>query len=145
MSKVEELISQLDGSDEEWDAIKWLRENVSNELPIHLLKAYPKTTQWKKRESLVYHSMRYARESQPAKDLGMLALKDRSKMVRYRACMLLAYSLDQSLLPNLLELKKDFPENTMEDLLATIDAIQSQNHHYFVDRDHSGKIKLNIG
>ena len=29
---------------------------------------------------------------------------------------------------------------TVEDALAAIDAIESRNHHYFVDRDHSGRV-----
>ena len=31
-----------------------------------------------------------------------------------------------------------------EDVKAAIDAIKHKNHNYYVDRDHSGKVTLNV-
>jgi hypothetical protein len=51
--------------------------------------------------------------------------------------MLLAYSLRRDLLSELRE--------QLNDLEAAIDAIETGNANYFVDRDHSGKMTLTIG
>jgi hypothetical protein len=90
--------------------------------------------------------MRYARESDDAVALGRDALHDRSKVVRYRACMLLAYSLRRDALPELREVLQSLEGKAgHEDVEAAIDAITRQNHHYFIDRVHSGKVTLTIG
>ena len=70
---------------------------------------------------------------------------DKAKGVRYRGAMLLAYSLRKDVLPQLraaLETLADGPG--AGDLAAAIDAIENENHNYFVDRTHSGKIMLTI-
>ena len=60
--------------------------------------------------------------------------------------MLLAYSLRKELLPFLEEeLARAKDEETREDILAAMDAIVEQNHNYFVDSEHTGKLKLNVG
>ena len=89
--------------------------------------------------------MRYARESDEAVSLGVEALRDRAKNVRYRACMLLAYSLHRSVLQSLRDALND-PKlaTSKEDMEAAIDAIEEQNSNYFVDRKHTGNITLNI-
>jgi hypothetical protein len=59
--------------------------------------------------------------------------------------MLLAYSLRRELLPFLeQELASSADEKTRGDIEAAMDAIAEQNQHYFADRDHSGKVTLNI-
>ena len=140
------LIDRLDGSgtNEEWTAATELRVKFGGALPIHLLQHYKTTNKWAARSSLLYHSTRYAKESDAAIQLALLAVKDKSKAVRYRACLLLAYSQRKDLLPLLLQMVDDVPSETKGDLMAAVDAIQSENHHYFVDRDHSGLTKLNI-
>ena len=77
--------------------------------------------------------------------LGVEALADRSRVVRYRACMLLAYSLERSVLPSLKESENSTSqEETLLDIRAAIDAIENQNSDYFVDRNHSGKKFLRV-
>ena len=58
--------------------------------------------------------------------------------------MLLAYSLRADLLEELKSLITD-GASSQDDLLAAIDAIEHQNHHYFADRTHSGMVRMNIG
>jgi hypothetical protein len=58
--------------------------------------------------------------------------------------MLLACSQRKALLPRLRDLLPGVVEDTKADLLAAIDAIESQNQDYFVDRDHSGLTTLTI-
>src|SRR5262245_35484070 len=105
----------------------------------HLLEAYRTFRKSQGRVSLVFHAIRYARTSEEAFRLGVEALSDKATLVRYRACGLLAYSLRPDAIPHLKSLLTHPDERTVEDAKAAIDAIESRNHHYFVDRDHSGR------
>jgi hypothetical protein len=141
------LLARLDGSGskDEWEAVSALR-TLGSGTPALLLQHYRVARKWQARSSCVYHAMRYARESEDAVTLGREALHDRSGPVRYRACMLLAYSLRRDLLNELREqLMTAGPRSDRDDLEAAIDAIENGNANYFVDRDHSGKMTLTIG
>ena len=133
-------VRQLDttrSSDEEaaWSVLRPLGSEV---VPL-LLEAFPSFRTWQGRTALVFHTIRYARESEHAFQIGLLGCRDRSYMVRYRACGLLAYSLRADALPHLEPLLNHRDRRTVEDASAAVDAIRSRNHHYFVDRDHSGR------
>ncbi|RLA51908.1 MAG: hypothetical protein DRR42_09050 [Gammaproteobacteria bacterium] len=145
--QIERLLDSLDGSgsDSEWTAADELREALGSDLPAYLFSRYLVARRSAIRSSCVYHAMRYARESENALELGVAAIQDNSKVVRYRGCMLLAYSLQKHTLPKLRALIDSIHANSRNDLLAAIDAIESQNHHYFIDRDHTGDMNLNIG
>ena len=82
-----------------------------------------------------------ARDGEAAFRLGLRALGDRSYMVRYRACMVLAYSLRPAAFPALEALRSHADARTREDAERAIDAFVHRNHHYFVDRDHSGQTR----
>jgi hypothetical protein len=118
-----------------WQELKVLGADV---VP-YLADAFFKTRTWQGRVALVYHCIRFARESDSAFDLGLRGLQDRSYMVRYRACGLLAYSLRQDALPHLQSLLAHGDKRTIEDATAAIAAVTSQNHHRFVDRSNSGR------
>ena len=109
-----------------------------------LLFLYSQERLWKRRDEVVYGAIWAARDSDEAVILGVTALSDRARHVRYHACLLLAYSLRTDLLPVLRERLLTIAASNRDDLAAAIDAIESQNHHYFVDRDHSGMITLNL-
>ncbi len=143
---IEQLLDRLDGSgsDNEWSAVDELRTTLGRDLPTHLLERFRTARKWAVRSSYVYHAVRYAKESQDAVELGKAAIKDKSKVVRYRGCMLLAYSLRSDILPELHRMAAEVPGDSCDDVLAVIDAIENQNHHYFVDRDHSDQMTLNI-
>jgi len=147
MHHVEQLLDKLDGrgSDEEWEAVYKLREALGDSFPSYLLPRYRAARRAGERSSCVYHSIRYARESADAVELGRLAIQDRSKVVRHEGCLLLAYSLRKDVVPDLKAALEMADGETHADLAAAIDAIEHQNHNYFVDREHSGKITLNIG
>ena len=144
---LDDLLERLDGSgsDSEYEAIEQLHKQ-GHRLPALLLAKYKTTRKWGARSSCVYHAIRYARKSDEAIELGFLALSDKSKVVRYRACMLLAYSLEEGLLERLRLLvdSATLDEETRNDLKAAIDAIEHQNSDFFVDREHSGKVSLRI-
>jgi hypothetical protein len=141
------LLARLDGSgsDQEWQAIDRLHSELGVKLPTLLLSMFDRAKRWQVRSSCVYHATKYARQSEAARVLALKGAKDRSAVVRYRGCVALAYSLDESLLPELRELAADVQNPSRTDILAVIDAIEHRNHNYFVDRKHTGDITLNIG
>ena len=118
-----------------WSELKPLGESV---VP-YLAEFYPHAHKWQGRVSLIFHSIRYARTSPVAFHLALRALEDRSTLVRYRACALLAYSLRRDALPSLAKLLSHKDARTRADAHAAIDAIEQQNHHFFIDRRHSGR------
>jgi hypothetical protein len=77
--------------------------------------------------------------------LGYAAIVDKAKGVRYRGAMLLAYSLRKDALSPLRSALDTLAGGPgADDLAAAIDAIENENHNYFVDRTHSGKVMLTI-
>ena len=118
-----------------WQELKTLGADV---VPL-LAEAFPKTRKWQGRVAIVFHCVRFARGNRAACDLGLSALRDKSYMVRYRACGLLAYALDDAALPALNSLLAHADSRTIEDAAAAIAAIEAQNHHLFIDRAGSGR------
>ena len=138
-----DLVKHIDGtgSDVEYGVINELRKKLGNRLPSLLFEKYKSSKQWKIRRSCVYHSIRYARESDDAVRLGIVAIEDKSKVVRYRACMLLAYALKKETIFSLKQAEKKFlDKESLDNFSAAIDAIENQNSNFFVDRGHSGRI-----
>lgn len=138
--EIREAVSKLEttyvqAEDEAWSELRPLGVAV---IP-YLLEAYPIFSKWQGRVSLVFHSIRYARISEEAFQLGLIATRDRATLVRYRACGLLAYSLRSDALEPLRALLSHRDEKTVDDATAAIDAIENQNHHFFVDRNHTGR------
>ena len=139
-AEIRERVRRLDttSSREEEEAWNSLRDLGAVVAP-YLAEAYPSFRKWQGRASLVFHSIRYARVSDEAFRLGLDALADKATVVRYRACGLLAYSQRSEALPNLKALVGHHDSRTAQDARAAIDAITRRNHHYFVDRNHSGR------
>lgn len=120
-----------------WAALRPLGE----ELAPYLHEAYGRFRKWQGRTSLVYHSVQFARASEDAFALGVTALADRSYMVRYRACALLAYSLRHNALP-LLEARLDDPHPLVaRSALAACNAIRAQDQNLFADWSLSGQTR----
>jgi len=138
--EIRALVLRLDTTsareeEEVWAQLRGLGATVAP----YLLDAYRTFRKSKGRVSLVFHSIRYARTSNDAFRLGIEALSDKATLVRYRACGLLAYSQRPDAIPHLRSLLAHSDARTVEDAKAAIDAISNRNHHYFVDRDHSGR------
>lgn len=145
MTKISKLLDAIDGagSDGEKNAIKTL--SSITDLPSILLERYKVAKKWQIRVACVYYAIKYAKSSNDAILLGELAISDRSYVVRYRGCMLLAYAQHKEALGILKAKLSTKPDQaTVSDLEAAIDAIENNNHHYFVDRKHTGKMFLNI-
>lgn len=142
---IKQLVKALDtaASSEEERAWTVLAPFGAQVVP-HLSSAYAGFRTWQGRASLVYHCLPYARTNDIAFRLGLAAATDRAKVVRYRAISLLAYAQRPEALPLLKTLLAHPSEETVADAAAAIDAIESRNHHYFHDRDHSGMLTWNV-
>jgi hypothetical protein len=121
--------------DEAWDALRPLGPVV---VP-YLVDAYPTARRAEARTALVYHCIRYARTSEEAFQLGLLALNDRARPVRHRACGLLAYSLRHDALPALRLAAQHQDIDTATEARAAIRAIEGHDHHLYIDRSGSGR------
>jgi hypothetical protein len=109
-----------------------------------LARAYATTGRWQGRAALVVAAMFHARHSDAAVALGVQALGDRSTVVRYRGCGLLAYAGRDDALPALHALARHPDERTRADAAAAVVAIETRNHHRFVDRAGVGGITWNV-
>jgi hypothetical protein len=144
--QIREFVARFDTADtleheKIWEQLRPVGEAV---VPI-FLEAYPQMKKWQGRASLLYHATKFARKSDDAFKLGLLAINDRSRAVRYRGLGLLAYSLNPEALPYLEAVLRRQDQNIEEDVRAAIDAIEHLNHHYFIDRDHTGQIFWEVG
>ncbi|WP_440904827.1 hypothetical protein ACMZOO_00925 [Catenovulum sp. SX2] len=142
-SEIEEKLKLLDGrgTDSEYAAVNKL-SSLGDKFPELMLQKYRCSKKWGERASCVYHSIKYAKSSHYAFQLGIEALRDKSKHVRYRACMLLAIAQNHEAVGHLEQVLNN--SDSINDVKAAIDAITNNNHHLFVDREHTGKIKLNV-
>lgn len=116
-----------------------LREHDIDLMP-YFRRAYSRFKTSSGRRSLVFYATRHARISEDAFQLGLAALKDRSWMVRDRACGLLAYSLRKDALVLLDDAMIDARPEVRAAAQAASKAIRAQNHHLFADRSGSGSI-----
>jgi hypothetical protein len=137
--QIRELVKKLDTTSALDQEAAWtLLRPLGIDVVPFLADAFDSTKKAQGRVALVFHAIRFARISQTAFELGIRALKDKATLVRYRACGICAYSLRADAIPYLNELLKHADAKTVEDAIAAIDAIKRRNHHYFIDRSHSG-------
>jgi hypothetical protein len=142
-SEIEAALAALDGrgSDAEFDAARRLAA-LGDRFPALLREKYKGSRNLGERASCVYHATKFAKVNAAAYQLGIEALHDKSKVVRYRACLLLAVAQRREAIPLLKALVTS--DSSREDALAAIDALEHGNQHFFVDREHSGKVTLNV-
>ncbi|GHU80063.1 hypothetical protein FACS1894191_4390 [Clostridia bacterium] len=138
--EIRDIVSQLESKnslerEQVWAKLRPLEDAV---VP-YLLDGYQAMKMYEGRNACVYYSMRYSRISETAFQLGILALNDRAALVRHHACELLAYSLKEAAIPYLEKLLTHKNNKTVADATAAIDSIKQKNHHFFIDRNHSGQ------
>jgi len=138
-NQIKELVRQLDTRQSAQEESAWERLRPLGASVVPYLAALYPEMKLEGRRSAVFHAIRHARTTEAAFQLGLAALNDRASIVRYRACCILAYSLRADAIPHLEKLRSHKDQKTVEDAMAAIDAIKCQNHHYFVDRGHSGR------
>jgi len=103
-----------------------------------LVESFPQVRYYQGRASILFWLTRYARDRQDVVNLAMSALEDRSYLVREAACSVLAYSLRPDAISYLAALEKSKDAKTRADAAAAVDAISHKNHHYYLDRGHTG-------
>jgi hypothetical protein len=141
---IDALIACLDGtgSATERQAINELRETRGSIASV-MREAYERSTSAKTRSSCLFYAISDARNDPAAVGLATLALSDRSKIVRYRALMLLAFAQSDEAKEVVALFVARRPEDA--DGAAALDALVRGNADYFVDRRHTGNIKLVVG
>ena len=145
---IEGLLSRIDGtaSEDDYAARKELAAlNLGSVLPTYLLPKFRREKHRTAREECLRLSLRCARDSEDAFLMALEGLKDRSWVVVHMACVLLAFSLRKDALPALRDLERSGrSDKHRERARRAIDAIENQNHNYFIDTEHTGKAFLSI-
>lgn len=145
---VYQVLKRVDGSGSESDRAA-RREldalDLGAELPRYLLEKFRSEKKRVAREECLRLSMRYARESEDAFRMAIEGLNDRSWVVAHMACILLSFSLRKDALPALREVERSGrTEKHRDRARRAIDAIEHQNHNYFIDTKHTGKAFLSL-
>ncbi len=138
---VDELVAALDQkrqTDLGAAESRLFKEHGLEALVPGFVAAYPRIRNAAGRNSILFWLARFARKHPEIVALAMSALNDLAYLPRMQACGILAYSLRRDAIPHLGQLLKHRDQKTRDDAAAAIDAIQHQNHHYWLDRDHSG-------
>lgn len=104
-------------------------------LPL-LIVACRSLRSWKARKTLLFYLLPHAREYPAMVDLALDLIHDRARMVREEALGILAYSLERRALDALKQNLAHPDPDTRASVVAAIDAIEHQDHHRFLDRDH---------
>ena len=126
--KLQKYLAYLDGRSpgSEYQAIAKLEEQGAD-IPKLLTKRYKVSRRWSDRALCIFHCIEYAKSNDVAYQLGIMALQDRSRTVRRRACALLSVAQNQEAIEHLEKLLLD--ETLQGDALAAINALSkpSQN------------------
>jgi hypothetical protein len=140
------VLSRLDSSDQaERDAAWGEVGRHGAAADAHLIEYFGRARKWQTRAAILHHLVGRARQDERVRELGRKALNDRSRVVRYRACAIAAYALRPDAVPALQALFNHPDRQTAEDARAACDAIAHQNHHYYVDRHHTGQMFWAVG
>jgi HEAT repeat protein len=135
------LVASFDTKDNAAREASWQQLRVLGERVLPFFEEFfQRAKKLEARRNIAFHCIGYARTNEYAFRIGLEAIGDRSTVVRYRGCCILGYSLRREALPALQKLLAHSDAKTAEDARAAIDAIRNGNHHYFIDRRHSGQI-----
>lgn len=143
MSTVPDILARLDAEQGS--------EAVREELVPHGLDALasmaetlPTMRSWKARNAVVYTAIKFARKSDLSLETGRLGLQDKSKRVRQTACALAAFSLNPAMLVPLADCSSSSEPDVAEDVRAATHAIEQRNHHLFMDRQGTGRVRWHV-
>jgi hypothetical protein len=140
---LEEVVALLDNSNESivgGNSIQLQAEFGLENLIPQYIEAFYRIRNWPGRMHIVHYLVRYAKKHPEIIELGLYGLKDKSRIVRYYCCAILAFAGQKQHIPFLDELTDHKNINTRRDARAALDAITNSNHHLFADRDHSGRV-----
>jgi hypothetical protein len=100
-------------------------EALGVDIPGLMMKRYKISRRWADRASCVYHCIKYAKKNEDAYQVGIIALRDKSKTVRHQACMLLTAAQKKDAIEHLEELLSD--ETSRDGAVAAIDVLLNLN------------------
>lgn len=146
-AEVRRLTELLKQAAESWDPIRVRLKALGPECwPAALMERYRESTRWGDRFDCVNAAIWEVRASETARALGVLALGDRSYVVRERANMILAYSLHTAVIPDLRQaLATEQRADLRKSLDNAIHAIERQDHTRYLDRtDRPGKTYFSV-
>jgi len=125
---VHKYLARLEGrpSKNPYEAIAGL-EALGADVPGLLLKKYKVSRRWSDRATCVFHCIEYAKTNEDAYQLGIIALQDKSKTVRRRACKLLSAAQRQEAIEHLQALITNEASNN--DARIAIEALQKLERH----------------
>ena len=105
---VHEHLAYLDGrsSEDMHEAIAQL-EALGVDIPGLMMKKYKISRRWADRASCVSHCIKYAGTHEDAYQIGIVALQDKSRAVRHKACMLLSATQKKEAIEHLEKLLPD--------------------------------------
>jgi hypothetical protein len=101
-------------------------EALGVDIPSLMMKRYKFSRRWADRTSCVYHCIKYAMTNEDAYQVGIIALRDKSKTVRHQACMLLSAAQKKDAIEHLEELLSD--ETSRDDAVTAIGVLLNLNH-----------------
>ncbi|MGI8979461.1 MAG: hypothetical protein ACR2FY_09560 [Pirellulaceae bacterium] len=138
--KIRDLVASFDTKDNSVRESAWqqLRELDEQVVPF-FEEFFSRARRLEARRDIAFHCIGFARTNETAFRIGLTAIADKSSIVRYRGCCILAYSLRPEAVEPLKKLLVHSDTKTVADATAAIDAIENQNHHLFMDRSHSGR------
>jgi hypothetical protein len=138
--EIRNLVAAFHTKDDGTREAVWLRlrEHGTRAMPF-FAELFPNARWFEVRRDIAFHAIRFARTNAAAFEIGRMAVEDKSGIVRYRGCGIIAYSLRPDALPIPRQQIAHPDPKTVDDVEAAIDAISNGNHHYFVDRQHTGK------
>lgn len=133
-SEQRQLVLELNSSsflelEDTWERLKATGADVVEVVEF----GYDQLSRWQGRTMLLYHLVGHGRTNQQAVDLAIRALKDRATAPRYRACAVLAYSLNPRAIPPLRALLRHPDPETVKNAERAIAAIEAGDHNVFHD------------
>lgn len=139
---VDAIVAALDQKlpsavDEGWNRLR-IEHGPAVFIP-NLVSAFPRIRNAAGRNAILFRLIRFARTHPVVVELAITALRDPAYMPRMQACSNLAYSLRRDTVPHLRSLLTHRDQKTRDNAAAAIDAIRHQNHHYYMDRNHTGR------
>jgi hypothetical protein len=102
-------------------------EALGVDIPNLMMKRYKFSRRWADRASCVHHCMKYAETNEDAYQVGIIALRDKSKTVRHQACLLLSAASKKDAIEHLEKLLSDAASR--DDAAAAIDVLLNLNHN----------------
>jgi hypothetical protein len=115
-----------------------LNEHGLDALIPGLVTAFRRIKSWRGRNWILFELIRTARTHPEVVDLALVGLHDNAYFVRMQSACILANSLRRDVVSHLEKLLAHKDAKTRQYAEAAIDAIKHQNHHYLLDRQHTG-------